>query len=228
MANENNEYTAYGYLDNLDFGKEIKIEHSVCLNNNVDLSSLSVLSIEELTELEDKSKELEAEEYNNMLEMIHKWEEIAAETQKIRVAKEYASTKKSKHTENEWIKEISYDRCHMEISNAVYKMSYIINEDTVYDRSLEKMIPESYRVSWDISTNSPLGGNRSLSSQFRKKYKDKESAEKYIAGRIKHYKNLFTEIYPPIPENLKSRFSIKGTLLPGYTICSPDDDSAGN
>lgn len=42
--------------------------------------------------------------------------------------------------------------------------------------------------------------------------------EKYLQGRIAAYADLFVEICPPIPAEHKSRFSINGQLMRGYTV----------
>ena len=42
--------------------------------------------------------------------------------------------------------------------------------------------------------------------------------EKYLAGRIKAYDRLFTELAPPVPKEYAEPFKVNGLLLPGYAI----------
>ena len=46
--------------------------------------------------------------------------------------------------------------------------------------------------------------------------------EKYLQGRIAAYADLFVEICPSIPAEHKSRFSINGQLMQGYTVAAKE------
>ena len=101
----------------------------------------------------------------------------------------------------------------------VYRMTAHIYEHTRYDREQQKSVPYSWSVSWGVYTNGPdTGRNVKIAGQERKTYNDKAAMEKYLAGRIKAYDNLFTEISPPIPQIYAAAFKVNGQLLPGYTV----------
>jgi hypothetical protein len=104
------------------------------------------------------------------------------------------------------------------MSNMVYKMDYRTFEKTRYDSETKKSIPVAWEISWNVRTNSPnLRNNSHIAGQSRKSYTNKEDMEKYLAGRIKAYSHLFTEISPPIPKEYAPHFRMNGLLLPGYT-----------
>ena len=71
-----------------------------------------------------------------------------------------------------------------------------------------------------MSTNSPIEGANPIIAQAERSFKTKDEMDKYIEGRIKAYSHLFTEISPPIPDELLRPFTLHGHLLPGYTKAS--------
>ena len=83
---------------------------------------------------------------------------------------------------------------------------------------LEKSVPKSWDVTWGVRTNSPNRYSDKIAGQTNKRYTDKSEAEKYLAGRIKAYAHLFTEISPPIPTAYADTFRVNGHLLAGYTL----------
>lgn len=103
-------------------------------------------------------------------------------------------------------------------------MSYHIYEETRYDKDAQKSVPVAWTLTWDVYTNNPRNngnyGNRvaTIAGQSRKRYGNKADMEKYLAGRIKTYSHLFTEISPPIPPEYAKVFAVNGKLLPGYTV----------
>lgn len=165
-----------------------------------------------------KKQSTDAEQtiYEALREQAKAWEEQAGRSALLSKAIEYVMTPPVKHTSNEWEK-TDYD-WHTR-SNAVYEMTYHIYENTRYDREQQKSVPYSWSLTWSVRTNGPDNGrNVRIAGQERKTYSDKSAMEKYLAGRIKAYDHLFTEISPVIPKEYAQQFKVNGQLLPGYTV----------
>ena len=121
-----------------------------------------------------------------------------------------------KHTSNKWEKT---DYEWQLRSNAVYQMRYHVYENTRYDRQAQKSVPYSWSLTWSVYTNGPIHEqNVKIAGQERKTFSDKAAMEKYLAGRIKAYDRLFTELAPPVPKEYAEPFKVNGLLLPGYAI----------
>lgn len=202
------DYTVYDY-DRLTEGAQIKLEHTVYFNDDVDLSDLISKPMNEVASMREKSVAVEKAAYDKVRETTKEWEQAAAVTRRLDRALEYLETLPVSHTSNQW-KDEQYG--NHSISNMVYKMTY-----NIYERTGWRDRPTKYDVRWNIFTNSPQNSyNVSVAGQERT-FSDKAAAEKYIQGRIKAYAHLFTEISPPIPQEYERAFRVYGHLLPGYT-----------
>ena len=213
-------YGVFDYGDRLEPGEELKIEHTVVEGydeNTLDLAPIIALGSNNLTTARDQSVEAEKSVYEKIRASVKEWERQAAVTKTYNRALEYLNTPTAEHTSNQWVREKYHDRDT--ISNKVYQMSVSVWEDTKYDRATEQSIPVAWYVTWDVSTNAPTRGyNVEIAGQNRKRYTDKEAAQKYIEGRKKAFAHLFTEISPPIPVEYSRPFIVNGVLLPGYTV----------
>ena len=98
----------------------------------------------------------------------------------------------------------------------VYKMTCRIKDDSHWDLWKSQGYKPCWSVRWGVYTNSPKRhGSVGIAGQTRV-FKDQESAEKYLRGRIKAYAHLFTEISPQIPKEYDELFRVNNQLLPGY------------
>jgi len=209
-------YNSYDH-DNLQPAERLRIERNVYFHEDgADLSHLTALSVERLRAMREESAAAEQAIFENLQEAARAWEEQAGQTLSFDKAVEYVRTPPVKHTANQWEKD---DYGNHAMSNMVYKFTYRISEDTKYDRETQKSVPYSWSITWDVYTNSPSGKRYGqIAGQSRKRYTDKGEMEKYLAGRIKAYSHLFTEISPPIPQEYVKNFRVNGQLLPGYTV----------
>lgn len=206
-------------------GEELKITSYVYYSaGNRDISDLVRLPIDELTEREAASVAAEEAICEQVSNKVGEWEQQAAQTVRIRQAKQYLRTIPVKHTANQW-KEDRYG-LH-EMSNMVYKFSWRVYDRTSWSHTAQKSVAVAWELSWHLTfntTSSPdlTGNGWQIAGQERKAFKDKAVMEKYLQGRVKAYAHLFTEISPPIPMEHKKRFCVNGALLPGYTVEDPD------
>lgn len=209
-------YTSYDF-DSLEASHKMKIDRTVYFDTTAeDIAPLTRLPLVELQRMRQESTEAEQTIYDNLRQQAKTWEEQAGHSALLSKAIEYVMTPPVKHTSNEWEK-TDYD-WHTR-SNAVYEMTYHIYENTRYDREKKKSVPYSWSVTWSVRTNGPdRGRNVRIAGQERKSFSDKAAMEKYLAGRIKAYDHLFTEISPVIPKEYAQQFKVNGQLLPGYTI----------
>lgn len=209
-------YSSYDF-DNLESGHKLKIDRTVYFEpKDGEIAELTKLSSAELAAMREESAAREQTLYEAVQAQAKAWEEQAGNTALLDRALAYTRTLPVKHTSNKWEKS-NYD--WHERSNSVYQMNYHIYENTRYDREQQKSVPYAWSVSWSVRTNGPdAGRNVRIAGQERKTFSDKAAMEKYLAGRIKAYDHLFTEISPPIPQEYKNIFKVNGQLLPGYTI----------
>ena len=217
MAENKDFYRANDYGSRIKPGQELKIERSIYPErDNIDLSLLIALPLKQLEMMREKSTEAEQGIFEGLCETAKKWDAQAAQTILFDLAIEYAKTPETEHTANRWVKS-EYD--YMNRSNMVYEMSHRVYEDTKYDRELGKSVPVAWYLTWSVYTNEPGSRYRGMkiAGQDRKRFTNTADMEKYLAGRIKAYDHLFTEISPPIPPEYADRFRVNGQLLPGYT-----------
>lgn len=209
-------YTSYDF-DSLDASHKMKIDRTVYFDTTgEDIAPLTALPLTELQQMRQESTEAEQAIFEGLQKQAKAWEEQAGRSALLSKAIEYVMTPPVKHTSNEWEK-TDYD-WHTR-SNAVYQMTYHIYENTRYDREKKESVPYSWSLTWSVRTNGPDNGrNVRIAGQERKTYSDKAAMEKYLAGRIKAYDHLFTEISPVIPKEYAQQFKVNGQLLPGYTI----------
>ena len=186
------------------------------------MTELVALSRSELESRINESKSKETAIFQKLKGAISEWEVQGANTMLLECALEYVRTPEVKHTNNEWKKT---GKNAWEISNRVYRMSYRIDEKTVYDAKSKKSIPVLWIVSWNLSYNAPRQpnsnryyGDTQLDGQRGKKYDSKDAAQRYIQGRADFYARLFMELSPPIPKSGKRLFSVNGHLLPTYRM----------
>jgi antirestriction protein ArdC len=209
-------YTSYDY-DSLDASHKMKIDRTVYFDTTgEDIAPLTALPLTELQQMRQESTDAEQAIFEGLQKQAKAWEEQAGHSALLRKAIEFVMTPPVKHTSNKWEK-TDYD-WHTR-SNAVYQMTYHIYENTRYDREQQKSVPYSWSLTWSVRTNGPDNGrNVRIAGQERKTYSDKAAMEKYLAGRIKAYDHLFTEISPVIPKEYAQQFKVNGQLLPGYTV----------
>ena len=221
MTNYNSQYTSYDY-SNLKYGKSIKVERNLYLNDDVDITAFTNETFDNLNLMKTKSSENESKIFAELCKAVDDWEKQACLTEKINRAIEYLKFPKVKHTNNKWI-DNEYGTCR-EISNAVYKMFYRVSEATKYDRSLKKSVPVAWYVTWYIVLNSNVSDRgKDVAGQVRKRFTNKDEAYKYINGRISKYSNLFKEEFPKVPKQYASSFMVNGKLLPGYEVENNDE-----
>lgn len=207
-----------------DPGKELKITRYACVKEeDLDLSELVNLSMEQLKAKENISIEKEKELFSKIESGISEWQKQAKETIRLRKAQEYLRTLPVHHTFNQWVENAND---WYELSNMVYKLTYHVSKNT-FSRGNGKPPAVRYSLSWSLVFNTPrqpldYQPGRKIAGQSDKRYMDAAEMERYLQGRIKAYSHLFTEISPPIPEKDKKHFCINGTLMPGYTIESPE------
>ena len=217
-------YTSYDF-DSLDASHKMKIDRTVYFDTTgEDIAPLTALPLVELQQMRQESTDAEQAIFESLQQQAKAWEEQAGRSALLRKAIEYVMTPPVKHTSNKWEK-TDYD-WHTR-SNAVYQMTYHIYENTRYDREQQKSVPYSWSLTWSVRTNGPDNGrNVRIAGQERKTYSDKAAMEKYLAGRIKAYDHLFTEISPVIPKEYAQQFKVNGQLLPGYTIEGEEAEKA--
>lgn len=209
-------YTSYDF-DSLDASHKMKIDRTVYFDTTgEEIAPLTALPLTELQQMRQESTDAEQAIFEGLQQQAKAWEEQAGRSALLRKAIEYVMTPPVKHTSNKWEK-TDYD-WHTR-SNAVYEMTYHIYENTRYDREQQKSVPYSWSLTWSVRTHGPDNGrNVRIAGQERKTYSDKSAMEKYLAGRIKAYDHLFTEISPVIPKEYAQQFKVNGQLLPGYTV----------
>ena len=218
MADIKNTFESSNYGDRLEPADRLKLErHIYMTDEKTDISRLTVLPLERLQELRERSAAAEQELFDSLRGQADLWDKQAAVTLLINKAIEYSKVPAVVHSSNQWVKDnVNSDRQSM--SNMVYKMAYHINEKTSYNRAAGKSAPSGYELRWDIYTNNPGQRRFAKIAGQEKSFADKADMDKYLAGRIKAYAHLFTEISPPVPPEYKKGFSVNGQLLPGYTV----------
>lgn len=208
----------------LKHGDTLKVESSCYLysNKDADISELVTKSADEIDEMEKASIAAEQAIYDKMLPLADEWQKQAEKTVLCRWARDYQKTK-VEHSANKAVND-EYGR--QSISNMVYKMTWQIWANTEYDRAAKRTVPSSYTASWSLRYNSPKGvdyANYSqIAGQDKKVYKSVEEAQKYIEGRLAAYAHCFSSVSPPLPPEARSRFSVHGCLLPGYTVAEKE------
>lgn len=207
----------YDYADRFEPGVKAILERTVYFNSKED--SIAPFIDKNPAELEQAigdSETREKELYQKAKTMLNEWAEQAGETAILRMASKYQKTKAREHTDNQWTEKKNYTT-ERTISNLTYKFWGCLCENTRYVKG-EKAIA-GYDVSWTFYAQSPAAPYpESIDSQYRKTYKDLESAEKYLAGRFKKYSKYFTELQPKIINGYQSGFMVGGVLLPGYEV----------
>ena len=208
-------YSSYD-LDNLEPAETMKIERRIYFESEKsDISGLAALPLTELLSLRAESAAAEQEVFDRLKELAAAWEEQAGKTLSLDKALEYARTPPVQHTSNQWEPQGDFLRVR---SNAVYKMTYSITENTRYDSKAEKSIPYSWTLNWHLYTNAPGNYGQAKIAGQKKVFDSREALDKYLNGRIKAHQHLFTEISPPIPKEYADYFKVNGLLLPGYTV----------
>lgn len=214
-------YCAYNH-DYLETADRMRIERCIYFqNDDYSVSELIVLPLAKLIAMRRESAEAEREIYDWLKEQASAWEKQAGKTLLLDKAIKYLQTPSPKHTANQWEEA---DRYRHERSNAVYRMTYVISENTRYDDKTQKSIPCSWSLRWGVYTNAPrICQQAKIAGQEHKVFASRETMNKYLCGRIKAYQHLFTEIFPPIPPEYAECFKVSGCLLPGYQIDGQQD-----
>ena len=218
MKTDHDYYEAY-LSCNLKPGEEMKVESKVYISrDNIDISKLTDMPLNQLEATLGDCEFAEQKIYEKAQAVVHEWETAAGKSLLIKQAIEFLKTPTVEHTANKWITD---DYGHQHISNAVYKMSHYIYENTSYDRDTKQSVPVAWDLTWRVSTQCP--GNRQyngekIAGQDRKHFTDKAAMEKYLQGRIKTYSHLFNDVMPKIPKEYVRYFTVNGKLLPGYSV----------
>ena len=208
-------YSSYDH-DSLETAETMKIERRIYFESEQsDLSGLAALPLSELLKQREESAAAEQEVFNRLKEQAAAWEEQAGKTLALDKTLDYARTLPVKHTANQWEPQGDFLRVR---SNAVYKMSYSITENTRYNSAAEKSIPYSWTLDWNLYTNAPGNYGQARIAGQKKVFDSREALDKYLNGRIKAHQHLFTEISPAILKEYADYFKVNGLLLPGYTI----------
>ena len=209
-------YSSYDH-DNLEPANIMRIERRMYFESGkADLSEVVKLPLAEILSLRAESAAAEQEIFDRLKTQAAAWEEQAGRTLFLDKALEYARTLPVTHTSNQWEAQGDFLRVR---SNAVYKMTYSISENTRYDSTAKKSVPYSWTLRWSIYTNAPGSYRQArIAGQDRKVFASREELDKYLNGRIKAHQHLFTEISPVIPKKYADYFKVNGLLLPGYTI----------
>lgn len=209
-------YSAYDY-DRMKAARTMKIDRTVYFETTAeDIAPLAALPLAELQKQREESAAVEQTIYEELKKQAAAWEQQAGNTALLDRAITYVRTPAAEHTSNVW-KKTDYEWNTR--SNMVYQMRYHIYENTHYDRDRQESIPYSWSLTWNVRTNDPDGrGSARIAGQDRKTFADKAAMEKYLAGRIKAYDHLFTEISPQVPKKYAEHFKVNGLLLSGYTI----------
>lgn len=208
-------------MPSLTPGESLKFQKNISLgNSSVDISDLVIHPTTTLSAMREASIEQEKAIIQKLETVIAEWTTQAAETQRLKKAMEYLRVMPVDHTSNVW-KTNRYGR--HEISNMVYKMTWSVNERTVWDHKADKSVTVAWVLTWDLHFNTVhnpdySGPGWKIAGQSNKVFAEKTDMEKYLQGRIKAYSHLFTELSPPIPQDHARRFFVNGHLLPGYTV----------
>ena len=210
-------YDAYD-SDTLHPGYNMKIERTVYRLDNApeEIEPYLHISEKDLTRMRDESIAAEKLVFEKLREAAKEWEVQSATTCLLTQVLKYLNTHVAEHTSNEWVE---LGNGWHQRSNTVYSMRYHIEAYTRYDRDTGENIPEYYRISWSVFLNTPKGRSTTvIAGQSNKRFTDRDKMDKYLAGRIKAYDRLFTDINPFIPAKYANYFKVNGLLLPGYTI----------
>lgn len=208
-------------------GEEMEVYSHIYYGGDKErVRKLVELPIDELDRLEQASIEKEEAIYLSTRELMAQWDTQAKETRGIRDAKAYLRTMPVSHTSNRAVK-VAND--FMEISNMVYKLTWRVYDRTSWNKAAGRQIVNAHELTWRLLYNTVREADNTssglqIAGQDRKVFRDKESLEKYLNGRIKAYAHLFQEISPPIPKGEEGRFSVNGVLLPNYTVEITADD----
>jgi len=211
------DYKTYGVYDSLNLGDSLKLSSSITCEDAVEMMKFADLSSEALSAALDESTKSEKEIVEKLKGYFKEWDAQAAKTRTIMNAKEYNNARIDSHTSNEWVDTESCATISRHRSNTVYAMYISLYENTKYNRATQQMEPVDYHVSWSVGFNVHASGWK-IDGQDRKKFKTRPEAEKYLAGRITKYDNLFTEINPPVPTESKKLFSVHGQLIRGQHL----------
>lgn len=205
----------------LEPGRELEVREYISFQRGRDgFYELTECGVDELLERKAESIVREKELCQRIDAAVEAWSKQAQQTQQYMKALEYVKMPPTPHTSNRWT--VSEYGNH-EMSNMVYRFSWREYERTEWDRTLKKSVPKSWELTWSVTFNTPhnpdySGDGWKIAGQDRKVFRDRASMEKYLQGRIAAYADLFVEICPPIPAEHKSRFSINGQLMRGYTV----------
>ena len=217
MPENRGSYEVYSH-DTMKSAESMKIERNIYFREeNTDISPLTAFTLKELQAMREESMAAEQTALDDLSKTAAAWDTQAGQTLLLNKAIEYARIPAVIHSSNEWgVDTVNRDR--KSISNMVYKMQYRIQERTVYDREAQKSKVVAWDLDWDVYYNVPGNMRYVRIAGQDKKFADKADMEKYLAGRIKAYSNLFTELSPPIPQEYAKHFHVNGQILPGYTI----------
>lgn len=165
-------------------------------------------------ERSNNKENLEKEEnliYQDILNKIEQWKEIAGKINLLNKVSEYEEIcdefNKRPNTENKWEEEKKWYGFDCDISNKVYSLYMRIYEEK-----------DCFKVSYDLCLKGVKETVR-IASISNKKLDNEEAAIKYLESRKKYFeKKYFQEDCPPIPKEYASLFGYYGVLIDGCRV----------
>ena len=155
--------------------KELKIScYPTVREENLNISGLIVLSVNELSKKERDSVQKEELLFSKIENAVAEWEKQAKETIRLKKAQEYVKTPPVSHTFKQW--EDKGNEWY-ELSNMVHKMTCWIRKETI-SCGAKKPALVRWKVNWRVSFNTPrqLANHRpglKIAGQGDKVYTDK-------------------------------------------------------
>lgn len=195
-------------------GSRVKLEHTLYLNE-FDIFDLIQKSPEEVRALYDQSFKKEENMYEILQSGMKVWENDAKETRRLQLALNYLEIAPVEHTGNQWVEDEKGVRT---ISNAVYKMTCSITENTKWNLWSSNALNKRWHVEWHILLNTPKPYHHIVIAGKERRYSERHDAESYLNGRIRAFAKYFQELSPSVPKDYEYAFTESGRLLPGYHV----------
>lgn len=203
------------YVDaKLESGYRINIKRTLYMNEEHtknDITSILNSDTDIDTEFENLKKE-EAKALEKIKEYTNGWSDIAKKVAMYENAKLYKEALEKVTTltsnENKYILNKFDDTAYSYgISNKVYNLNFhiFISKNYITNKV------EYYKLYYTLHCK--CLDNSTCIKGIKKKFIDKESLDKYMKGRMKHYSQLFKDIYPVVPKEYASQFTVNGIKL---------------
>ena len=163
----------------------------------------------------DQSFKKEENMYEILQAGMKVWETDAKETRRLQLALNYLEIAPVEHTGNQWVEDEKGVRT---ISNAVYKMTCSITENTKWNLWSSNALNKRWHVEWHILLNTPKPYHHIVIAGKERRYLERHDAESYLNGRIRAFAKYFQELSPSVPKDYEYAFTESGRLLPGYHV----------